>query len=117
MTILLDECIPLPVKHFLLAKGYAVDHVKETDLAGMKNGMVYEQAKERYQIFITNDRHFRHPLLFPATTSMGILYLRVSPNHSRYFIQSIENFLSFHSLENIIGKKVVIRRDNFEIIG
>ncbi|MBI4548020.1 MAG: DUF5615 family PIN-like protein [Ignavibacteriae bacterium] len=78
MIILLDECIPLPVKEFLSTKGYHAEHVRETDLAGMKNGELYERAKERCQVFITNDRHFRHPLLFPATASMGILYLRIT---------------------------------------
>jgi len=30
MKVLLDECIPLPVKEFLLAKGFSVEHTKET---------------------------------------------------------------------------------------
>ena len=117
MTILLDECIPLPVKDSLVTKGLSVEHVTETDLAGLKNGELYERAKKRYRVFITNDRHFRHPLLFPATETMGILYLRVSPNHSNYFIQAIENFLLHNSIEAIVGKKVVVRREDFEILG
>ena len=83
---------PLPVKNYLIEKGCDAEHVTETDLSGTKNGKLYLLATQRYQVLVTNDRHFRHALIFPATDSMGIVYLRVTPNHSQYFIQAIENF-------------------------
>ena len=116
MNILLDECIPLPLKDFFLERGFDVEHVKETELAGMKNGELYRLAQQRCNIFISNDRHFRHPLLFPPTKTMGIIYLRISPNHSKYLIQGLERFLATNKLESIVAKKVVVRRNDFEII-
>ena len=116
MKILLDECIPFPLKNYFRFMGHEVEHVKLSSLEGYKNGELFEQAKLHYNIFVTNDKHFKHPLLFPPTQTLGIIYLRITPNHSQYFIQGLNNFLYSQSLDFVIGKKIIIRRNDFEFV-
>ncbi|MBS4029287.1 MAG: DUF5615 family PIN-like protein [Ignavibacteriales bacterium] len=116
MKILLDECIPFPLKDYFFSLGYEVEHVKLSLFEGLKNGELYEQAKLHYNIFVTNDKHFKHPLLFPPASTLGIIYLRIAPNHSQYFIQGLNHFLSSQTLDYVIGKKVIIRRNDFEFV-
>lgn len=116
IRVLLDECLPIAVKTFLSSRGLRVTHLTDINLSGLTNGEVYKLAKDEFQIFVTNDRHFRSRTVFPPTETLGIIYLRISPNLTAHFISAFEKFLSSKRLEDVVGRKVVIRRDGWEFL-
>lgn len=111
MKILLDECIPMTVRDYLISKGFDVVHVKHTPWAGSSNSALYQKAQGVYQIFMTTDRHFSHPEKFKPTENFGVVYLRVSPTVGSLLVQAMDRFLSQNNLESMIGKLVTVRRD------
>lgn len=110
MKILLDECIPMTVRDYLLSKSFDVVHVKHTPWAGFNNSVLYQKAQGLYQIFMTTDRHFSHPEKFKPTETFGVVYLRVAPTVGPLLVQALDRFLSQNNLESIVGKLVTVRR-------
>ncbi len=115
MKILLDECIPMAVCDYLKSKQYDVVHVKQTPLAGSNNSDLYKKAQGNYQIFITTDRHFTHPVKFKPITSLGVIYLRVAPTVGPLLVKALDLFLSKNTFEIAVGKLVIVRREDSEI--
>ena len=115
MKILLDECIPMTLYDFFKNNHCEVNHVKKTPWAGFSNSVLYNMAKLDYQIFVTTDRHFAHPEKFTPTPTMGVLYLRVAPTVGPLLIKALEKFLLENKLENMVGKMVTIRSNDFTI--
>lgn len=116
MRVLLDECIPLRLKTYLTTLGYEVTHLTDLHLSGLTNGEVYEKAKQGFDIFVTNDRHFRSQTIFPPAKGLGILLLRITPNVTSHFISALEKFFVSESFENVVGKKVVVRKDGWSYV-
>lgn len=115
MKILLDECIPMGLQDHLVEKGYEVVHVKRTQWAGLSNSELYKKAQNSFQVFITTDRHFSHPEKFKPVDDFGVLYLRVAPTTGPLLMAALDSFLAKASFENVVGKLVVVRRNDFEI--
>lgn len=113
MKILLDECVPMIVREYLHKKGYETVHVKNTPLAGLSNSVLYRKAQGEYQLFITTDRHFAHPEKFKPNENFGVIYLRVAPTIGPLLVQALENFLNQADLKTVIGKVVIVRRNDF----
>ena len=89
-----------------------------TDLGqeGVANGEVYTIAKEGYDILVTSDRHFRRPTPFPATESLGIIYVRVTPGDIQSTRFALKSFLEEHDLSEAVGRKAILRRDDSEFL-
>lgn len=115
MRILIDECVAFSVFDLLQTMSAEVDHIKTLSFSGLKNGEVYELALNNYNIFITNDRHFRRENIYPVTETLGIIYLRVDPSYPGLQASALENLFSRASLKDLIGKLVMVRRNDFEI--
>ena len=58
MNVLLDECIPAPLKRHL--GPHTVSTVTEMRWAGKKNGELLQLAGERFDVFLTVDRNLRY---------------------------------------------------------
>jgi predicted nuclease of predicted toxin-antitoxin system len=58
MRILLDECLPYKLKHYL--DSYEVQTVPEVGWAGKKNGELLRLMVEHYDVFITLDHGLPH---------------------------------------------------------
>lgn len=58
MKILLDECIPAPLKPYL--EPHAAFTVTEMGWAGKRNGELLQLAGERFDVFLTVDRNLRY---------------------------------------------------------
>ena len=58
MNVLLDECIPAPLKRHL--EPHAVSTVTEMRWAGKKNGELLRLAGEQFDVFLTVDRNLRY---------------------------------------------------------
>lgn len=115
MKILLDECIPMVVYDFLVERSFEVNHVKHTSWAGFSNSVLYNRVQGEYQIFVTTDRHFTHPEKFKPTNNFGVVYLRVAPTLGPLLVKALDVFLEKVSLEEVIGKLVIVRREDHTI--
>src|SRR3990167_8784313 len=112
MKILLDECIPVVMLEHLKSKNLDATHVKEPPWAGSSNSDLYKKAQGKYQILITTDRHFTHPEKFKPLPDFGVIYLRVVPTVGPLLVQALDFFLSKNTLETIIGKLTIVRRND-----
>lgn len=54
MRVLLDECLPTPLKDEL--PGHDVRTAREAGLLGRKNGELLALASARFDVFVTSDR-------------------------------------------------------------
>jgi predicted nuclease of predicted toxin-antitoxin system len=56
MRLLLDECVPRPLKRDFV--GHEVSHVRDLDWSGKRNGEILDlMVKAGFQVFITVDRN------------------------------------------------------------
>jgi hypothetical protein len=56
MRILLDECVPKPIKGSFLAAGHECSTVPEAGLAGKPNGELLKLAAQSFDVFVTLDK-------------------------------------------------------------
>lgn len=115
MKILLDECVPIGITPFLEKEGGEVHHVTTLNLSGMRNGPFYDIAKEKYDFFLTTDRHFRNPKKFPPTPTLTVIYLRVVPPTIETIEKALKNCISQVPLSQLKGKLVILRENSFDI--
>ena len=69
MKILLDECVPRPLRRELI--GHEVRTVAEMQWAGIKNGALLRLAEQEFDVFLTVDRHL------PEQQNMRELHLAI----------------------------------------
>ena len=58
MTILLDECVPRPLKRFLT--GHSVQTAQQAGLGGYKNGQLLKAAEGAFDLLLTSDKNLRY---------------------------------------------------------
>jgi predicted nuclease of predicted toxin-antitoxin system len=58
MRILLDECVPWPMRHLL--SGYDCISVQKRGWKGTKNGALLQLAAGEFDLFITSDQNMRY---------------------------------------------------------
>ena len=58
MNVLLDACVPRPLRRFLPA--HAVHTAQEMGWAQLKNGALLKAAEPQFDAFLTSDRNLKH---------------------------------------------------------
>ena len=58
MKILLDHCVPQPLKNLLV--GHTVSHSYELGWQELRNGELLQKAEESFQVLITSDKNIAH---------------------------------------------------------
>jgi len=58
MKILLDECVPWPMRKLLT--GHSCSTVQEKGWGGIKNGDLLQRAEDEFDLFITSDQNIRY---------------------------------------------------------
>jgi hypothetical protein len=58
MKILLDECVPWPMRHLLT--GDSCSSVSNRGWSGIRNGDLLERAEAEFDLFITSDQNIRY---------------------------------------------------------
>ena len=58
MRILLDECVPSPLRHLLSPHHCAT--IQQLGWAGIKNGELLRLAESQFDLFITADQNLRY---------------------------------------------------------
>src|SRR5437667_10202010 len=78
MRILLDECVPWPIRHLL--SGRDCTNVQRRGWQGVKNGVLLSLAAEEFDLFITSDQSMRYQQNLAGST---IAVLELSTNDLR----------------------------------
>ncbi|MDX2031183.1 MAG: hypothetical protein SF339_10960 [Blastocatellia bacterium] len=78
MNILLDHCVPRPLKKHLLDLG-AVSHTSETGWGKLTNGELLREAQEVFDVFLIVDKgqRFQQDI---SSISLGFVVIRVFRN-------------------------------------
>jgi len=56
MKILLDECVPKPIKYSLSVEGHERSTVPEAGFSGRTNGELLTLAESEFEVFVTLDK-------------------------------------------------------------
>ena len=75
MNILLDECVPKPIKYSLSVEGHECSTVPEAGFSGRTNGELLTLAESKFEVFVTLDKgvQFQQNL---AGSHIAILLIR-----------------------------------------
>jgi hypothetical protein len=76
MRILLDECLPKPLKREL--QGHVAHTVTEASWSGIKNGALLRLAEVNYDIFLTVDRSIEYQQTIAGLNIAVILLIGVN---------------------------------------
>lgn len=116
MKILLDECIPLPILASLADLGHTIQHAARCGLAGCSNGEVYDHAIAEFDLFVTNDRHFRNPNRYPVSVGLGIVFVRIAPCVTDLVAPPLRRLLIEAHEQSLAGRRIVLHRDGWQFV-
>ena len=77
MNILLDECVPRPLRRSLI--GHAVRTVPEMGWASVKNGELIRFAETQFDVMITVDKSIKYQQKLDST-KIGFIVLKALSN-------------------------------------
>ena len=75
INFLLDENMPFALVEFLINKGYFASHLKQLGKGGIRNGEVYQVAKEKEAWILTRDSDFKSYHKFVLHPIKGIIVM------------------------------------------
>lgn len=93
MKILLDECVPRPLKSSFTAHGHSCLTVPEAGFAGKTNGELLRLAQGRFDAFITLDKGLPHQQNL-ANLKIAILIVRAKTNQMTDVLPHVPECLS-----------------------
>jgi len=77
MRLLLDECLPKPLRRHLA--GHEVTTVPEAGFAGVKNGALLRRMSGQFDVFVTVDANLKYQQNLSAL-KVGVVVLRAHSN-------------------------------------
>lgn len=87
MNVLLDHCVPRPLKRKLFNLGI-IKHTSEIDWGGLANGELLREAEKEFDVFLTVDKGQRFQQNLSAF-ALGFVVVRVFRNS----LPEVEKFL------------------------
>jgi len=102
MKLLLDECVPRPLKREFV--GHEVKTAREAGLAGLKNGQLLRAAEADFDVLITVDKSIPHQHNVKAL-QLAVLVLSAKRNKYELLKPLIPRALA--SLESIQPGSVI----------
>jgi hypothetical protein len=79
VNLLLDECVPRPLKASFIAHGHSCLTVPEAGFAGKTNGELLRLTQNRFDAFITLDKGLPHQQNL-ANLKIAVLIVRAKTN-------------------------------------
>lgn len=105
MRVLLDECLPRPLKRALV--GYECKTAQESGWAGKKNGELLRLAEREFDVLLTVDHNIPHQHVFEGR-DLALLVLRAASNKRSDILRLVPKILL--ALESIAPGQIVIVR-------
>ena len=69
MKILLDECVPKPIKYSLSVEGHECSTVPDAGFSGRTNGELLTLAESKFEVFVTLDKSEALGIWLPVSTT------------------------------------------------
>ncbi len=107
--------MPLRLVESSAFRGHEVDHATRLGLSQLSNGQLHDLAQIEYGLLVTSDRHFHRKAELAPTETMGVIYVRISPNVLELIQHAIEELARNTNLEDLVGKRTVLRRDGWDV--
>lgn len=108
--------MPYPLVERLADLPHLFEHAARSGLAGLPNGAVYDHALVHHDLLVTNDRHFRSADRYPLSGSLGIVFVRIAPCVTDLVASPLRTLLNSEPQNRLIGRRVVLRREDWETI-
>jgi predicted nuclease of predicted toxin-antitoxin system len=115
MNFLADENIFVPMVEALRKLGYDVFDIKEQQLIGTDDPVIYEMAVKRNRVLLTMDKDFSNIIKYPPGNHPGIIVLKLYKlpvsTATKIFMDSFQNLNN----SDIIGNTVIIDKNKTRI--
>lgn len=109
MKFLLDENLPWWLAADLRKLGLNAVDIRETAKPGLPDDAVYARAlRDRRHLVSANYRDFGNPLLFPPTSSTGIICVRMPKCSVQTVAEHVTRYLSTVKQADISGCIIVL---------
>ncbi|MFN2195458.1 MAG: DUF5615 family PIN-like protein, partial [Anaerolineales bacterium] len=110
VLIKVDEDLPLSVTTLLRERGYQADSVREQDMAGWKDAVLWQKIQAEDRFLITADKGFANLRVYPPGTHAGVMLLRPDQDGIRPLIALLETVLASYDLSMLAGTITVVTR-------
>ncbi len=108
--------MPFPIVEQLADLGHGVEHAARCGLAGLSNGDVYDHAVAEFDLFVSNDRHFRTSDRFPVSDRLGIILVRIAPCVTDLVAPPLRRLLTEVPDRSLVGRRIVLHRDGWQFV-
>jgi predicted nuclease of predicted toxin-antitoxin system len=112
----IDEDMPRSTGGILHERGYAVKDIRDYDLRGAKDDVIYQFAQDEQAVFITADMGFSNILRYPIGMHLGIVIARFPSQMSTKEInlQQVERLKSLVD-QDFRGNLIIIEPGNIRV--
>jgi len=112
----IDEDMPRSTGRILQERGYAVKDIRDYDLRGAKDDVIYQFAQDEQAVFITADMGFSNILRYPTGSHFGIVIARFPSEMSTKEInlQMVEQLKSLTE-QDFKGNLIIIEPGNIRV--
>ena len=110
MEFLLDENVSVKTLKRLRNKNLAVRSVRSENILGIKNGNLLNLCKNKKWILITHDKDFLSPSI---VDHYGIVLVNIHPAIDTVAGETIEKFIELVEDKIILGKLVILEKNNW----
>lgn len=115
MKIKLDENIPASLALLLTSSGNDIDTVKDENLTGQVDEIVWNAAQKEARFFITQDLDFSDIRKFAPGTHAGILLVRLWMPGRETLISRIASLFTQENVEEWKGCFVVLSESKLRV--
>ncbi len=117
VRVLLDQNIPEVVAHWLREQRprWEVKHVKEVDLAGQPDDVLFRWAQANKSIVVTYDEDFADARSHPLGEHQGIVRLRVWPTTIEQTEWALIRMLESVPEEQLHGSLIIVDNNKIRI--
>jgi predicted nuclease of predicted toxin-antitoxin system len=116
MKLFADECIYQNTVDLLRKSGFEVITVQEAGLAGYSNGDVLTYAVSNGCVFLTRDKDFSDIRVYPPTSFMGIIVIKISPENQEAVHATLCEFLSGKTSDELNATLTIVGRQKYRTV-
>ena len=80
VAFLADESLPDLTAGLIESWGYSVKKAREARLSAAKDSQIFEAAQRKGLILLTADKGFGDVRVYPPSTHVGVIVLRITPS-------------------------------------
>jgi predicted nuclease of predicted toxin-antitoxin system len=115
-AFVIDEDMPRSTGRILQERGYAVSDIRDYDLRGANDDVIYQFAQDKQAVFITADLGFSNILRYPIGSHFGIVIARFPSEMStkEINVQLVEQLKSLTD-QDFKGNLVIIEPGNIRV--